>query len=404
MICSRFGMEMDMSYDFDKLVNRRNTNSLKWDVAENELPMWVADMDFETAPEIRTAISERAAHGIFGYTTIPEEWYQVYIGWWEKRHDFRMEKDWLIFCTGVVPAISSIVRKLTTPAEKVLVLTPVYNIFFNSIVNNGRQVLESRLQYDGMQYHINFADLEQKLSDLQTSLMILCNPHNPVGKIWNRETLERIGELCRKHHVIVVSDEIHCDLTDPGCAYIPFASVSEACRENSITCMAPTKAFNLAGLQTAAVMVPNPVLRHKVWRGLNTDEAAEPNAFAVDAAIAAFTKGADWLEELRTYIQQNKTLAAKYVQEQIPQIRVVPSEATYLLWLNCSSMAGCAAEAAGFIRERTGLYLSEGTQFGGNGGNFLRMNVACPRLVLEDGLHRLKEGIAAYEEFAVNRC
>lgn len=393
-----------MPYDFDKQINRRNTNSLKWDVKENELPMWVADMDFETAPEIQAAIRKRAAHGIFGYSTVPEEWYQAYIGWWKRRHDFQMEKDWLIFCTGVVPAISSMVRKLTTPAEKILVLTPVYNIYFNSIVNNGRQVLESRLKYDGEAYQVNFEDVEQKLADPQTTMMILCNPHNPIGKIWDRETLERIGELCWKHHVVVVSDEIHCDLTDPGCSYVPFASVSGHCRENCVTCIAPTKAFNLAGLQTAAVAVPNPVLRHKVWRGLNTDEVAEPNAFAIDTAIAAFTEGADWLDALREYILENKNAAAKYIREQVPQIEVVPSQATYLLWLHCGRMAGFAAEAAEYVREKTGLYLSAGNQFGAGGGDFLRMNIACPREVLEDGLHRLKEGIAAYEEFAINRC
>lgn len=393
-----------MPYDFDKQINRRNTNSLKWDVKENELPMWVADMDFETAPEIQAAIRKRATHGVFGYSTVPEEWYQAYIGWWKRRHDFQMEKDWLIFCTGVVPAISSMVRKLTTPAEKVLVMTPVYNIFFNSIVNNGRQVLESRLKYDGEAYQVNFEDLEQKLADPQTSMMLLCNPHNPVGKLWDKKTLERIGELCWKHHVIVVSDEIHCDLTDPGCSYVPFASVSEHCRENCVICIAPTKAFNLAGLQTAAVAVPNPVLRHKVWRGLNTDEVAEPNAFAIDAAIAAFTEGADWLDALRGYILENKNAAAKYIQEQIPQMEVVSSQATYLLWLHSGRMAGFAAEAAEYIREKTGLYLSAGNQFGAGGGDFLRMNIACPREALEDGLRRLKEGIAAYEEFVINRC
>ena len=382
-----------MHYDFDKLINRRGTNSLKWDVAENELPMWVADMDFETAPEVRAAIQARAAHGVFGYTIIPEEWYQAYSDWWKERHDFPLEKEWLIFCTGIVPAISSIVRKLTTPAEKVLVLTPTYNIFFNSILNNGRQVLESRLKYEEGTYRIDYEDLEQKLADPQTTMMIFCNPHNPIGKIWDRDTLERVGELCYKHHVIVVSDEIHCDLTDPGCSYIPFASVSEHCRENSITCMAPTKAFNLAGIQTAAVAVPNPVLRHKVWRGLNTDEVAEPNAFAIDAAVAAFTKGAEWLDELRAYIRDNKQLVVEYVNKQIPQIEVVPSQATYLLWLYCGDIAGFNEGAADFIREKTGLYLSGGAQYGAGGEDFLRMNIACPRAVLEDGLHRLKEGI-----------
>ncbi len=390
--------------DFDSPIDRRNTNSLKWDVKENELPMWVADMDFAAAPCVRKAVEARAAHGIFGYTVIPDAWYEAYLGWWNTRHHFAMEREWLIFCTGVVPAVSSIVRKLTTPAEKVLIQTPVYNIFFHSIVNNGRQVLQSPLKYDGNAYHIDFADLEQKLADPQTTLMILCNPHNPIGKIWDRNILEQIGALAAKHHVTVISDEIHCDLTAPGCEYVPFASVSAECRKNSITCIAPTKAFNLAGLQTAAVMVPDGVLRHKVWRALNTDEVAEPNAFAVDAAIAAYTEGAGWLDTLRVYLEENKNVAREYVAAHIPQIKIVPSTATYLLWLDCTAMAGSVSAAAEFIRKKTGLYLSEGRQFGGNGEHFFRMNIACPRSVLSDGLGRLKEGLTAYEERAVARC
>ncbi len=388
------------AYDFDLVTDRRNTHSLKWDVADGELPMWVADMDFPTAPEIRAAIKERAEHGVFGYSVIPGSWHDAYRAWWEERHHFKIDRAWLIFCTGVVPAISSVVRKLTTPAEKVLIQTPVYNIFFNSILNNGRQVVESELRYAGGGYEIDFADLEQKLADPQVSLMILCNPHNPIGKIWDRETLARIGALCRKHHVVVLSDEIHCDLTDPGAEYVPFASVSEDCRENSITCVAPTKAFNLAGIQTAAVVAPDPTLRHKVWRGLNTDEVAEPNSFAVEAAVAAFTKGAPWLDELRSYLFQNKKAAAGYIQKNMPRLHVVPSQATYLMWLDCSRQIGSADadEAALFIREETGLVVSSGKQYGRGGEKFLRMNVACPRALLEDGLSRLREGLQRYAE------
>lgn len=382
-----------MAYDFDKIVDRSNTNSMKWNVAEGELPMWVADMDFETAPAIMEAISKRAQHGCFGYTEVPDVWYQAYIDWWKVRHDFTMEKDWLMFCTGVVPAISSIVRKLTTPAEKVLVQTPVYNIFFNSILNNGRQVLESPLVFDGNAYYIDFEDLERKLADPQTTLMILCNPHNPIGKIWDKATLERIGMLCAKHHVIVLSDEIHCDLTDPGRGYIPFASVSDVCRDNSITCIAPTKTFNLAGLQTAAISVPNPVLRHKVWRGINTDEVAEPNAFAVDAVIAAFTKGSDWLDALRAYIYENKQYAVQYVKKQIPEVEILPSEATYLLWIYCKDLPENSREIARRIRKKTGLFLSAGSGFSGDGDRFLRLNIACPRALLKDGMERLKRGV-----------
>ena len=393
-----------MPYDFDKPVNRRDTHSMKWDVKEHELPMWVADMDFQTAPEIQAAIQERAAHGVFGYSVVPEEWYQAYMGWWERRHGFSMEKEWLVFCMGVVPAISSMVRKLTTPGENVLVQTPVYNIFFNSIVNNGRNIVESPLRYDESAYQMDFEDLERKLSNPQTTLMILCNPHNPVGRIWSREELGQVGELCRKYHVTVISDEIHCDLTSPGKEYIPFASVSESCRNHSITCIAPTKAFNLAGLQTAAVAVPNPNLWHKVWRGLNTDEVAEPNSFAVEAAVAAFTKGEAWLDALRVYIQENKNYVENFLKKEVPQIRMVPSQATYLLWLDCQEMQGCTTEFTQYLREYTGLYLSEGRQYGESGSPFIRMNIACPRSRVEDGMKRLSEGARGYEEWVLASC
>ena len=380
-----------MTYHFDEIIDRRNTNSLKWDVEEKELPMWVADMDFQTAPEIREAIEKRAEHGIFGYSIIPEEWQQAYVDWWKLRHHFTMEKDWLIFCTGVIPAISSTVRKLTTPAEKVVVMTPVYNIFFNSIYNNGRNVLENKLIYDEDGYHIDFEDLEEKLSDPQTSLLIFCNPQNPGGKIWDRETIARVGELCDKYHVLVISDEIHCDLTDPGKEYVPYASVSEICRNQCIMCIAPTKTFNIAGMQTAAVAVPNPVIRHKVWRALNTDEVAEPNAFAVDVAVAAFTRGSNWLDELRSYIKENKTTVIEYVKEQIPQLKVVPSDATYLLWLDCAGLGLKNEELNQFFLEKAKVRMNMGYRFGEQADTF--MNIACPRARVVEGLERLKKGV-----------
>ncbi|MCH5186425.1 MAG: pyridoxal phosphate-dependent aminotransferase [Oscillospiraceae bacterium] len=385
-----------MNYNFDEITDRRNTHSLKWDVGENELPMWVADMDFKTAPEITGAIVKRAEHGVFGYNTVPDEWYDAYIKHWQTRYDFKIEKDRLIFCTGVVPAISSVVRKLTTPAENVLILTPVYNIFFNSIINNGRKVLQCPLKYDGKSYGIDFEDLEKKLADPQTSMMIFCNPHNPVGKIWDKETLQRVGSLCLKHHVIVVSDEIHCDLTETGKSYIPFASVSEECKTNSITCVAPTKSFNLAGLQTAAVIVPDEYLRNKVNRGLNTDEVAEPNSFAVWAAVAAYNNGSAWLDELRLYIDENRRIVSEFIQKEIPQIKLVKSEATYLLWLDCGGLGKNSDDIAKFIRKETGLYLSGGTQYGKGGEQFLRLNIACPKKRLTDGLERLKKGVSEY--------
>ena len=274
-----------------------------------------------------------------------------------------------------------------------VIQTPVYNVFFNSVVNNGRRVLESPLVYKNGEYNMDLKDLEKKLSDPQTTMMILCNPHNPVGKIWDKETLAKVGDLCWKYNVLVISDEIHCDITDPDASYVPFASVSDHCRYNSITAMAPTKAFNIAGIQSAAAMAANPNLRHKIWRALNTDEVAEPNAFSIAATVAAFNHGARWLDELRSYIYENKQIACKFVKENIPAIHIVPSKATYLLWLDCSAFCTDSVKLANEIRRKTGLFLSNGTQYGEAGKTFLRMNIACPKTLLLDGLDRLKRAL-----------
>lgn len=386
-----------MPYDFSILTNRRNTNSLKWDVDENVLPMWVADMDFMTAPEIIEAIQEKIGKGILGYTIVPDDWYQAISSWWERRHHFQIDKEWLIFCTGVVPAVSSAVRKMTSVGENVLVQTPVYNIFFNSIVNNGRNIVENKLLYDGKEYSIDFEDLENKLSNPQTAMMILCNPHNPIGKVWNKETLKRIGELCFKHHVLVLSDEIHCDLTDTQHEYIPFASVSEICAKNSITCIAPTKAFNIAGVQTSAVVVPNEVLRHKMNKALNTDEVAEPNAIAMEATVAAFTKGEAWLNELRFYLEENRRLVSEFIEYELQELYLVPANATYLLWIDFSHITKDTTCLCQFLLSEVGLYVSAGESYGETGRGFIRINAACPRERLKEGLIRLKKGIELYQ-------
>lgn len=375
-----------MIYDFNKTTDRKNTNSLKWDIKSGELPLWVADMDFETAPCVKEAIQNRAAHGIFGYSVVPKSWAESYNNWWKRRHNLEIKSECLIFCTGIVPAISSCVRKLTTPAEKVLVQTPCYNIFFNSIVNNGRIPLESPLGFDGQNYYINFEQLEKDLSDPQCSLMILCNPQNPTGNIWSTEELACIGELCKKYGVTVISDEIHCDITEPGCSYVPFASASETCADISVSCISPTKCFNIAGINTAAVMIPNPVLRHKVWRALNTDEVAEPNAFAMDATLAAFNKGEEWLNQLNEYLFENRKIAEAFLTKNIPSFNVIKGKATYLLWINVNENGNAFAEK---LRSRTGLFINGGGEYGKTGENFVRINLACQRAVLMDALNRL---------------
>ena len=380
-------------YNFDAQINRRGTDSLKWDVKENELPMWVADMDFQTAPEIREAIATRLEHGVFGYSDLTDEWYEAYQNWWKTRHNLEIKREWLIFSTGVIPTISSVVRKLTTPNEKVIIQTPVYNIFFNSIINNGCRPLESPLIYKDGEYFMDFEDLELKMSDPQASLMILCNPHNPVSKIWDRQSLAKVGELAKKYGVTVISDEIHCDITAPGVSYVPFASVSDTCKEISITCIAPTKAFNIAGMQTSAVFSANPFLRHKVWRALNTDEVAEPNSFAQVVTVAAFNKGGQWLDEMREYVFENRHIAEDFIEKEIPQLKIIHGNATYLLWIDISSLGKSSDEVAKAIREKTGLYVTEGLEYGEAGRYFLRMNVACTKETLKDGLNRLKEGV-----------
>jgi len=386
--------EKRMKYNFSKLTNRFNTNSLKWDVNDNELPMWVADMDFETAPEIREAIRKKVDFGIYGYTIIPDEYYLSISNWWERRHNFKIEKEWILFCTGVA-AISSIVRKMTREGDNVLVQAPVYNIFYNSIVNNNRKVLSSDLCFDGKEYSIDFEDLERKLSDPATTLMILCNPHNPIGKVWSKETLKKIGELCIKYSVIVVSDEIHCDLTY-GNSYIPFASISPEIAQNSITCIAPTKTFNLAGVQASNIIVLNDEIRKMVNRGINTDEVAEPNAFAIEATIAAFTKGEPWLNELIEYLAENKRVVQEFIYNELPSLNIIHSDATYLLWIDCSSITKDSLDFCKFIRKETGLYVSSGHVYGSNGGHFIRMNIASQRERVEDGLSRLKVGVDKY--------
>lgn len=382
-----------MVYDFDAVTNRSGTNAYKWEIEAGELPMWVADMDFPTAPAVREAIERRAAHGVFGYSVIPPAWNSAIVAWWQQRHAVIFSPESVIFCAGVVPAISSMIRKLTTPAEKVLVQTPVYNIFFNSICNNGRFPVENPLQRTADGYEIDWTDLEQKLSDPQVTLMLLCNPQNPGGIIWGREDLSRIGALCARYHVTVISDEIHCDLTDPGYDYVPFASASDTCRAISITCVAPSKAFNIAGLQGAAVIAADEALRHKVWRGLNTDECAEPNAFAIQAAIAAFTVGGEWLDALRMYIAANKAMVRVYLQQELPELTMVDGHATYLCWLDCRQISRDDLQLAADIRQKTGLFLSNGSQYGAAGAGYLRMNVACPRYMVEDGLDRLRRAV-----------
>ena len=396
-----------MKYNFDSIIDRKNTNSLKWNLFDDEYPMWVADMDFYAAPLIYESVNRKAKHGVYAYSFVNDDVFDSYINWW-KRYGLSMEKEELLFATGVMPSITSIIRAFTDVGDNVLIQTPVYHVFFYVILDNDRNVVENQLAYDpdcddiDSVYEIDFDDLEEKFKNPKTKLMILCNPHNPIGRVWDRKTLEKIAVLAKKHNVIVVSDEIHCDLTDPDLTYVPFASLDAELSDNSITCISPSKTFNIAGLQSSAVFTRNKELYGVLERQLSIDCFNHPNIFSIDATIAAY-KSEDWLNELREVLFNNKMIVDEFLKTEIPDIRLVPANATYLLWLDCSKLnMGDFDDAfsnalSEFLREEVGLFLSPGVQFGQNGDNFMRMNIACPEELLLEGLNALKIGIEKFK-------
>ena len=377
-----------MKYDFESAIDRHGTNSLKWDLFDDDLPMWVADMDFRVAPKIQEAISRRAEHPVYGYTIVPDELFEAYINWWDRRYDFQMSREDMAYAMGVMPSISSMIRCLTDVGDEILIQSPVYHVFFYVIEDNNRKVLENELIFENGEYRIDFCDLEDKLSKVK--MMILCNPHNPIGKIWSREDLDRIADLCQKHDVILISDEIHCDLTDPGIKYNP-------CRplDNVITCMSPSKSFNVAGFQSSIVHTKNKGLLERIKAQMHIDNSDSCNVFATAAVIAAYNESEDWLEELKEVIYDNKQTVKDYLSNELPVIKLVECEATYLLWLDCSALNVSSKVLSEFLRQNQGLFLSSGADFGECGDGFLRMNVACPQELLMEGLSRLKAGVVA---------
>lgn len=386
-----------MPTDFDQVNNRRNSGSLKWNVSEGVLPMWVADMDFQTAPAIKKAIQERASTGIYGYTEPSEDWYNAYISFFKDTHGFEIRKEWLLFCLGVVPTISSSVRKLTSIGDYVVVTPPVYNIFYNSIVNNGRVPLEVPLINEDNHYSIDFKGLKEAFSNPKTTLFILCNPANPVGRIWTKEELTEIGILAKKYNVIVLSDEIHGEIVEPHKSYVPFLSVNEMNKEVGFAAISVTKAFNLAGIQTSAIVIPNPEIRAKVNRQINTDEVAEGNVFSYIAAISALNEGREWLKELNAYLFNNRKIAERFIAERLPELSFSKGEATYLLWIDCRKITAHSKELEEFLLTHVKLYLSSGEVYGKTGDGYLRINLACPKATLLEGLKRLEKGIKAFE-------
>ena len=378
-------------YDFQTVIDRHSTNSLKWDLFDDDYPMWVADMDFMVAPNIQQAILKRASHPVFGYSIVPDSLFEAYINWWDRRYGLEMSRDEMLYATGVMPSISSMIRCLTDVGEEILIQSPVYHVFFYVIEDNNRKVLENELIFRDGKYEIDFDDLDEKLSKVK--MMILCNPQNPVGKIWSKEELGKIGELCKKHDVILISDEIHCDLTDPGTSYNPFMTSSDY--NNTILCISPSKSFNVAGFQSSVVYTKNPELLEKIRTQFHVDNSDSCNVFAVSAVEAAYNESEDWLEELKEVIFENKQIVKDYLENELPVIKLVECDATYLLWLDCTALNVSSKVLSEFLRSNQGLFLSSGSDFGQIGDGFLRLNIACPPKLLKEGLLRLKAGVIA---------
>ena len=385
-----------MKYNFDEIIPRRNTNSVKWDEAAQDdiIPLWVADMDFRVLPQITEALRQRVDHGVFGYTHVPDSYYESVIRWFKDRHGLQgVKPSDIIYTSGVVPAISAIVRGLTLPGDKVLVQTPVYNCFFSSIRNQGCMVEENHLVYKNNTYVVDWDDFERKCADSRVRIFLLCNPHNPAGRVWKKEELLRMGEICQKHDVFVISDEIHCELVMPGNEYTPFASLSDDFLKNSATCVAPTKAFNIAGLQIANIIVKDRNKRERIDRAINIHEVCDVNPFGVIATEAAYTEeGAEWLRQLNTYLFANYRFLCDFFSKHFPSLEVVKLEGTYLVWVDCSSLGKSSTEIVNNLY-RHGVWMNDGVMYGENQGAFIRINIACPRKILEEGLLRMEKAL-----------
>lgn len=378
--------------DFDSINHRRGTNCVKWDTASDPdvIPMWVADMDFKTAPCITEAIARRVEHGIFGYTIVPQSYYDAITRWFDERHGWHIATDWILYTSGVVPAISATIKALTEPGDKVLIQTPVYNCFFSSIRNNGCRTAENPLVYKDNRYEIDFEDFERKASDTDVKVFLLCNPHNPAGRVWTREELTRMNNICLSHGVTVISDEIHCELVMPGHEYTPFASISDDCLNNSVTFNSPTKAFNIAGMQIANIISNNAETRKKIDRAININEICDVNPFGVIALQAAYNEGGAWLDELNEYLHENYLALRKYFDEHMPEIGITHLEGTYLIWADIRSTGMTSDELTEKLLKDGHVLVNSGTMYGQKAGEgYVRINIATPRSVMIEGLERM---------------
>lgn len=387
-----------MKYNFNESIDRQQTNSVKWDEVENLfgdkeiLPMWVADMDFKVPQPVIDALQKRVEHGIYGYTIRPDSYYEATVGWMKRRHNWTIEKEWICFTPGVVPALGIIVQNFTNPGDKVLIQQPVYYPFMSVIEKNAREIVNNPLQFENGRYYMDFDDLEKKI-DPSVKMIIISNPHNPVGRVWTKDELTKLGEICLKHNILVVSDEIHSDLIYKGNVHYPFASISEEFAQHSITCTAPSKTFNLAGLQTSNIIIPNKELRESFNKALEDRFIGMTNTFGVTALIAAYKEGDEWLDQLIVYLTENLEFLKEFIKSKIPEVKVIEPDATYLVWLDCRELGLDAKELEHVIQKQGKVAFDEGYIFGLEGEGFTRINIACPRALLEEGLKRFSQAL-----------
>lgn len=394
-----------MQYNFDKVIDRFHTASVKWDEQEklfgqkDLLPLWVADMDFQLPAPVLEAMRARVDHGIFGYTERPESYYEAVIGWMQRRHGWQIQKEWICYCPGVVPALSYLVQSFTKPGEKVMIQPPVYPPFSGVVTANGREVVENPLKYEDGRLTMDFDDMRSKM-DPDVKLFILCNPHNPGGRVWTREELTELGNICMENNVMVISDEIHGDLVLKGHTHIPFASISDEFAQHSIVCTAPSKTFNMAGLQTSNIIIANEEWRNAFQHTLNILSLRLTNTFGVVATESAYRYGDEWLDQLLEYLQGNLAFLTSFIESRIPKIKVVQPEATYLVWLDCRELGLDEKSLQRFLLTQAKVAVNQGYTFGQGGEQFIRLNIACPRSILEEGLKRIEQAVNSLQSVA----
>lgn len=388
----------EKNLDFDRVINRRNTKSIKYDLAakrgmpEDVLPLWVADMDFQVSSYIQEALIRQAEHGIFGYSDVGEEYFEIVKGWMKRRHGWDVEEDWLVQTPGVVFALSLAVKAFTEPGDSVLIQQPVYYPFKKVIESNGRRTVSNTLVYKENRYYMDFEDFEEKIVQEKIKLFILCSPHNPVGRVWTEEELMRVGDICQKHHVIVISDEIHGDFAFKGKHHV-FAGLKKEYGEFTVTCTAPSKTFNLAGLQLSNIFISNPELKKAFCAQRDIAAYDEANVMGIIACETAYRDGDEWYEAMLKYVEGNIAFTREYVEKNIPGVTMAEHEGTYLVWLDFRQLGMSEEELEEMIVHKARLWLDGGTMFGESGAGFQRVNVACPRKTLEEALERIKTAI-----------